>query len=42
MYPITIAVDFDGVLHDPKNKLKGYKLGQPIAGAEEAMQQLKD
>lgn len=39
--PPVIAVDFDGVLHDPLNIKAGYKLGQPIAGAVEAMNRLK-
>lgn len=37
---LTLAVDFDGVLHNPDNKKKGYRLGQPIKGAVEAMQKL--
>jgi hypothetical protein len=39
--PLRLAVDFDGVCHDPTNKLPGYKLGQPIKGAQEALQGLK-
>jgi hypothetical protein len=39
--PLRLAVDFDGVLHDPLNKKKGYKLGQPIPGAPGALQRLK-
>jgi hypothetical protein len=40
--PLRLAIDFDGVLHDTKKKLPGYKLGQPIVGAVEAVQQLKN
>jgi len=39
---LRIAVDFDGVIHDPFNKKKGYKLGQPIEGAREALKQLRE
>ena len=40
--PLRIAVDFDGVLHNPKEKKKGYKMGVPIQGAPLAMNQLHD
>lgn len=39
--PLRLAVDFDGVVHDPNNKKPNYKLGQPIQGAQEALSQLK-
>lgn len=39
---IRIAVGFDSVLMDPKNKLPGYKLGQPIQGAVGSLNALKD
>jgi len=39
--PLRLAVDFDGVCHDPFNKKQGYKLGQPILGAQEALTQLR-
>lgn len=39
--PLRLAVDFDSVIHDPANKLPGYKLGVPISGAVEALQGLK-
>jgi hypothetical protein len=35
--PLRLAVDFDGVIHDPANIKKGYKLGVPIDGAFEAL-----
>lgn len=38
--PLRLAVDFDGVCHDPLTKRKGYKLGQPIPGARVALKQL--
>jgi hypothetical protein len=37
---MKIAIDFDSTIHNPFNKLKGYKMGQPIAGAVEAIQGL--
>lgn len=37
---MNIAVDFDGVIHDPNNVPKGKQMGQPMPGAVEAMQQL--
>lgn len=40
--PLRIACDFDGVCHDPTNVPKGYKLGQPIKGAQKALQGLKE
>lgn len=40
--PLRLAVDFDGVCHNPDNKLPGYKMGQPIEGAEKAMNRLKN
>lgn len=39
--PLLLAVDYDGVLHDPTNKLPGYKLGQPVKDASQAMKKLK-
>jgi hypothetical protein len=32
-----IAIDFDGCIHDWKNKLEGHKMGQPINGVEQAL-----
>ena len=37
-----IALDFDGTVHDPKNVKKGYKLGQPVPGAKDAVKFLRD
>ena len=39
--PLRVAVDFDGVIHDPNDILPGYKLGQPIKDANMAMNELK-
>lgn len=39
--PLLLAVDFDFVLHNPDDKLPGYKLGRPIEGAALAMKKLK-
>lgn len=39
--PLRLAVDFDGVCHDPNNVMPGYKLGKPVEGAQEALQGLK-
>lgn len=36
-----IALDFDDTIHDTKNVKKGYKMGQPIGGAAEAIRMLR-
>lgn len=41
MEPLRLAVDFDNTLMDTKNVLKGYKMGQAMPGATEAMNKLK-
>jgi hypothetical protein len=33
----VMAVDFDGVVHDPYNRAPGFKMGRPITGAPEAL-----
>ena len=38
----TIAIDFDGVVHDFKNPPQGQKLGPPIPGALESIERLRD
>lgn len=38
--PLRLAVDFDGVCHDPLKVEPGYKLGKPITGAFEALWEL--
>lgn len=37
----AIAVDFDGVLCDPKNVDEGRRMGNPVWGARDAMQALR-
>lgn len=39
--PLLLAVDFDGVIHNPNDVKPGYKLGQPIHGAAIALNQYK-
>lgn len=39
--PLRIAIDFDDTIHNPHDRLKGYKMGQPIKGAVEAIRQLR-
>lgn len=36
----VLAIDFDGVLHDTTNVRPGYKMGIPIPGAKDAMEEL--
>lgn len=38
---LTIAVDFDGVLHDPYRRRPGSRLGAPVDGAQESMARLR-
>lgn len=33
----VLAIDFDGVIHDFKNPLKGRRMGAPLPGAKEAL-----
>jgi hypothetical protein len=33
---VIISLDFDGVLHDPYNRVDGHKMGRPVHGAREA------
>lgn len=37
----TLAVDFDGVLHDPHNVTPGHRMGVPCDGAVESMTHLR-
>lgn len=39
---MTIYVDYDRTIHDNNNRPDGKKLGKPILGAKESLQQLKD
>ena len=36
----TLAIDFDGVIHDHKNPIEGKRMGAPIQGAKEALEYL--
>lgn len=36
-----LAIDFDGVIHDPSKKGPGMRLGLPMPDAIESMQRLK-
>lgn len=40
--PLLLALDFDGVIHNPLVKKPGYKLGVPISGVNEALNQYKN
>lgn len=37
----TLAIDFDGCLHDYMDPIKGKKMGLPIFGAVDAMEDLR-
>jgi hypothetical protein len=37
MNPLRLAIDLDGVLHNPEDVAPGYKMGRPIPGAVDAM-----
>jgi predicted phosphatase len=37
----VIAVDFDGVIHDFKNPVKGRRMGAPIEGTQDALKRLR-
>ena len=39
---MILAIDFDGVIHNPHDRTKGYKLGKPVPGAPEALRRFKD
>jgi len=38
--PLTVAVDFDGVIHDPTNRDPGYKMGKPMPGSLHSVREL--
>jgi hypothetical protein len=38
---MILAIDFDGVIHDPKRVPPKHRMGVPIDGAIKAMQQLR-
>lgn len=33
----VVCLDFDGVIHDPYNRVDGHKMGQPVGGAWAAL-----
>lgn len=37
----TLAIDFDGVIHDYKNPVQGRRMGAPITGTKETLTRLK-
>lgn len=37
---MILAIDFDGVIHDHLNPIKGRRMGGPIPGTKEAMDHL--
>lgn len=37
----TIAIDFDGVLHDHKHPIPGRRMGKPMEGARDAVRKIK-
>src|ERR1035437_3723081 len=37
----VLAIDFDGVIHDYKHPIVGRRMGAPIEGTQEALNQLK-
>lgn len=39
---MILAIDFDGVIHDNKNPIEGKRMGPPIVGAKEALQQMRE
>lgn len=38
---MILAIDFDGVIHDFKHPIKGRRMGAPILGTKEALQDFK-
>lgn len=40
-HTMILALDFDGVIHDPRNRKPGRRMGEPVDGAVEAIQWLK-
>jgi hypothetical protein len=39
---MTLAIDFDGVIHDPTVKAPGKRMGTPLAGSLESLTTLKN
>lgn len=38
---MILAIDYDGVIHDINNPVPGKRMGRPMPGAEDAMEDLK-
>lgn len=38
---MILAIDFDGVIHDWKHPKPGRKMGEPISGARESLQAMR-
>ena len=38
---MTLAIDFDGVIHDFKNPIAGRRMGAPIEGTKQALDELE-
>lgn len=39
--PKLLAIDFDGTIHNDKDVLPGYRMGQPFLGTQDALRRLK-
>ena len=37
-----LAIDFDGVIHNPKDREEGRKMGRPFPDSKESLARLKD
>jgi hypothetical protein len=40
--PLTLAIDFDNVIHDINNPIPGKRMGGPMPGALESLEALYD
>lgn len=40
--PTILAIDFDGVIHDHTAPIKGKRMGEPLSGSKEALDDLID
>ena len=39
---MLLAIDFDGVIHDDKHPVAGKRMGEPMPGAVQAIEDLQD
>lgn len=37
---MILAIDFDGVIHNPNDREPGKRMGKPVPGAKQALEQL--